>query len=618
MHPAPTAQPATKDESLRLENIGVAFAASRDALEHAYRQGLSPDAKVRTSAPALIADPKLTVEPLEADLSAARVAAFSEATLPFCQALAAALAADPETQAFTQGLGQRAVQLSKMVYKCLTLSEDDYRDPRAIIQMDTGNPAMNGRVNVPWDVILAGNPNLSTCMVPKENLPSTDFTAHVNADFWTRLRFQSADAIKYRMWLAFWRRVPFTPPRGSYLILRDNDLLRETATNLARRGYALRQIGGKSQGSQALTGALADRLAQAVREPLRAYLDDWLTPSAANAVETFFVNHALEYGGLHLANQDMWRRTLDDNMRFRPQGVLTNTLKWPHSTAFYPACKERGIPVIAFQHAHSREITTTLRTISIAQEECASDLLITYNERAAQASEANPFAIAKSVPAGLPRGMIRTGTYRRRDTSRPPIFYVSTALQTGHLNLPATATWSDSAKAQHEADLIENVFAKLPHRVLYKPYPTQKYFDPPPSWQAAQREPNVEFYAAGADLRYMLPDSRVIVTSRATGTLGWCLAADRPLVYIDLPNHYPMQPELEAALAPSVFVFNGGAPDLWEQLRSFLSRPLDTVDFEWQQRAPQRARMFEEFFGNRALSAGRRAATQIVQFVRHR
>jgi hypothetical protein len=203
---------------------------------------------------------------------------------------------------------------------------------------------------------------------------------------------------------------------------------------------------------------------------------------------------------------------------------------------------------------------------------------------------------------------------RQQKASAPSILYVSTGALSGARLGPISATWDDVRKTKHEIGLIDNVFARLPYQVLYKPYPSTVYLDPSPIQEHTEKTGNVTYYKDNFDLRYILSQSSVIVTSRSTSTMGWCLAPDVPLVFIDLPNQIPPQKEFLEHLRKSVFYFDGAAPDLEQRLVEFLSRPLTVIEEEWRAMSGYREIMLDQFFGSRDGNAGRNAAAHILKF----
>jgi hypothetical protein len=301
----------------------------------------------------------------------------------------------------------------------------------------------------------------------------------------------------------------------------------------------------------------------------------------------------------------------------RPLAVLTNIPKAPETNALYRVCKERGLPLVTFQHGLSREISATHEQFQVIYENNSADLFFTFNRRSTEISNATPFARGRALTVGLPGTYAKGGGRRRRNPDVPAVFYVSTLLYTGNIqNIRGDA--SDQRMASFEIDLIDEVLARLPHRVFYKPYPASRYLDPDPVLERARSAANVTLYEGRMDLRYLLPDARVLITSRATTTVIMCVQSRKPVVFIDIPDQLPLRADARPAFAEGLFYFDGGSPDLHRDLRAFLAQPLADIERQWADRAAARARLVDEYFGSGGPGAGERAARHLLGYLDRR
>ena len=190
--------------------------------------------------------------------------------------------------------------------------------------------------------------------------------------------------------------------------------------------------------------------------------------------------------------------------------------------------------------------------------------------------------------------------------------YVSTQLYTGNIQL-IRGDSNDLTMANHEISIIDHVLSRIPHRILYKTYPATRYLDPDPVTLRALGTTNITVFEDNLDLRYLLPDAKVIVTSRATSTLGWCFMSGKPLIFIDIPNSLPLKPEARDALQQSVFLFDSSEPGFLEQLFSFLSKPIKEIEQLYSDMKLKRDVARDAFFQTGGTGAGKRAARLIVE-----
>jgi hypothetical protein len=218
------------------------------------------------------------------------------------------------------------------------------------------------------------------------------------------------------------------------------------------------------------------------------------------------------------------------------------------------------------------------------------------------------------VMAGMPTDFFRIRR-ARVGRSAPPILFVSTLLYRGYFQNRLEEA-SDLDKARDEIALIDNVIAQLPHRVAYKPYPALRYPDPDPVIAAARRTPNLDIVGAHTDLRYMLGRHRVLVSSRATSTIGWCVMSQRPFVFIDTGDYFTIRPSVREAFRDGTFFFDATEPGWMDALKELLSQPIEQIEARWRAMAAGRNALIEECFSVPKPGAGRRAARAILDMAR--
>jgi len=174
---------------------------------------------------------------------------------------------------------------------------------------------------------------------------------------------------------------------------------------------------------------------------------------------------------------------------------------------------------------------------------------------------------------------------------------------------------SDQKIAENEIDLVKTVFSGLPHRVDFKPYPTLRYPDPDPVLASVRREPNTRLVGEDIDLRYLLEDYDILVTSRATSTIGWCIMANKPLVFLEESGYFTSRPEARSAFEEATFFFDTRDSDWMTHLRDFLSQPVSDIQKAWSERADAYDRLVRGFFTIPEPGAGKRGARIIDNII---
>jgi len=602
-----------------LSQVEVVLADSRAALDFAYRQGVPRGALVRTASPALALATDIEVELLEKDVSPEILDRLDQSTLPFSQRLFEACGGRAELADSALVVARVALNYQTLVYKALALGEAEFGRPVATLAVETDSPDLDLTYNAPWPRLLAANPDLHVLTAPRHALPPMHFGSHTNASFLDRLRLEDWQSIGYRLLHTVFDRTALGLPRGTILIQSDNALLKETALRLALRGYALRSLRPAGKPASPLGDDLAAALEESLTPVVRGHLAEWVPAAAVAPLVEIFHERARDAVGRYAASLPLWRQAFDRLSAARAKAVIANYPMTPEQIALYKVCGERGLPLVTAQHGTSRELNTRLRNAQAYYENNSADLFFTYNVRAAELSnDDNRFARGRAVSVGMPESFLGAGAYRRRNRAVPPLFFVSTLQYMGNRQM-IQCGGRDCQRAAYESAILDQVLARLPHPVLYKPYPAypDRYLDGDPVLERARRIDNVTVYEEWADLRYLFPDSRVLITSGGMSTVGLCLVSGKPLVYIDIPDQVPLRPEVRAAFENSVFLFDGGAPSLHRELRDFLSRPLDEIDARWRERAGARAALIERYIASGGRGAGRRAARILAQALEH-
>ena len=598
--PGPASPP---DGTASLSDCSVVFADSREALLGAYRLGLRRDARVRTSSPAMLFSDAPNVESLTAGLDTTFRHALQHAFFPFSVQFHETLK-QTEARQFALTLAREIVGAANVIVKAASLTPEDFERPRACLLADTGNAETDALLNPPWGQLLADNRAAVTIRVPV-TIPRARSACDIGR--LRLLRFLGPEHIGYRLSEAFWRRMPLRTGRGLALVLKENFLVRETAYHLALRGFAVRRLEMPALATPPPAPKLTELLSETAGPQIRAFLRDWLCAPAATACECLILRRCADAIGRQIASADAWPSVLDRHAVSDRCLILTNFPGGPEHLALAQICRERDIKLVAFQHGVAREISATHDIMCAALENTVADLFFTYNDQAAAISNENPFAHGPARAVGMPRAYFR-GSRRSIQRRGRPVLFVSTKLYHGNVNFPAGAS-TDHQRAQFEARLVDDVLSRLPHRVLFKPYPDiLRYADRDPVLDLVDKSANVECYGADLDLAYILPQARVLISSCATSTAGWCLMSGKPLVLIDDPGCSPFREDVRAALDDGVFLFDGADPSFAERLRSLLSEPIIEIERRWREKAGARARLIRNFFSIDGPGAGRRAA----------
>jgi len=154
--------------------------------------------------------------------------------------------------------------------------------------------------------------------------------------------------------------------------------------------------------------------------------------------------------------------------------------------------------------------------------------------------------------------------------------------------------------------------------VMYKPYPSLRYADGDPVIDHARRSAGITVYEERGDFRFLAARSRVIVTARAASTLSWCVMSDRPVVFIDIPTQSPLLPDARRLAEKAVFLFDAGDSGFEDEMRRFLSKPIDEIEHLWHERASMRREFVDRYLDTDRGPAGRLAADAVEALLEQR
>ncbi|MEM8970664.1 MAG: hypothetical protein AAGD43_01190 [Pseudomonadota bacterium] len=432
---------------------------------------------------------------------------------------------------------------------------------------------------------------------------------HKTAGFWQRLAFEPLSSVGYRLFRRgeHWRSK--LPSKGDVYILSENGLQKDTAFHLAMSGYRLKSMP-------------AINLQVDAALPFQSTHETIFSRSISKLKRTLMMSDEAE-GSFRKVITERFAKELTtltlsetkfegwiNRLARRPIACLGNAKVSSMGLGLHRALKKQSIPLIGFQHAVTVELHAAHRHVAVEWDNVGNDLVFVYNDRAVELLTLNPFGGGKVVSVGAARELRRVVRKSAR-VNGPAIFYVSTALYTGHWQMAAMKGVPDSEKAEREIALIRDVFRKMPHRMLYKPYPALRYIDPDPVIREARLYGNIEIHKGNEDLRYLMQSARLLITSRATSTLSWCLMSGRPVIYIDHPYDLPLEADVRSALNEAVFVFDSRDPDYAAKILDLLELPLYQIEELAKEKQDARKRFLRKFIDTDLGVAGSIAANYL-------
>ncbi|MEQ8667364.1 MAG: hypothetical protein RIC16_16715 [Rhodospirillales bacterium] len=590
-----------------------AYCDSLALLERARADGLPADVQVLSASPAMILGGHAESVHREFDYEKRR--ALDEQTLALSGKIRDAVARAGYGSSQANLLAGHALHLQAMIAHAASLDERDHQDPVLVVRGHTGHGGTDRLFGAPWSGLLAGRDNVT---VVEYDLPMDDkflLQGGESPSLMARIRFAPWHRILFRC-LEFVSRVTrFVRRRRRVFVFSTNELVMETCAVLGTRGYPLLNLDAPAPSDTTDNSGLDEfGLPPAVTESLRGVLDQHVAGWVAEPFRNDMVAACLRRCGLRWSTYDSaltaWERSLVAADPSPGDMLAVNYPGGPVALALIDAFRRRGALTFACEHGATRQFNKTHRQLVPMFEVSFVDWVMSFSQRSADICNASPFAVGRALPVGFPADYFRVRD-TPSDDSYPPVLFVSTTLYAGNLQ-GLSGGLSDVDAARRDLKIIDDVLERIPHRTTFKPYPAIRYPDPDPVIERVRESERVDLFEDNFDLRYEIGKHRVVVTSRATSTVSWCVMSGKPLIFIDYPDHMPLTPEAREAFEAALFVVDAGAPDWLEQLRTLLSKPIDEIEALWAEKAGNRPRLVREFFTIPEPGAGIRAADEII------
>ncbi len=595
------------------EKYDNVFCDSKEALEWLYNNGLSKNAIIRTSSPALLLDKnKYNIEHVEKRWSVSEFKRYQTSINKFIKNIYSAVRSiDGISHERALAVSIAIMTFHNKLFKAACLTESDLVNPRLIVQVD-GNGGLGGNnMNAPWDALLSVNQNIKTI---RYNLKSDKWSGlSVKKLSWIqRYKIAGIETLIFRIAVKIWKYIPNILIRKEVLIPSENELVIETAAHLALKKVSLKTDLPTYVENNINENISIEDIWLVIRPIIRIRLREWVLNDLIETCERMMFDSILK----KLEEIKYWKNKFDPYFKnrniFKKTVVLSNTLVNNRGIAISECCIENKIPIVSAQHGVTYEICETHNVASVIHEINLANKLITYSDKAKVCAENSGFNRGNAYTVGISSRHRRIKLNNTIKNYTLPIVFVSTNLYKG--NLGFFSTWhTDFDRAKKECALIERVFSKLPHALRYKAYPEEnrRYSDSDPVFKLVELCKNIELYDAKIDMRYLIRQHRVFVTTKATSTLSWLVMSGKPVVFINAKNNMPLTADAHKYFSKGLFLFNDDEDDFYSNIKKFLSQPIEIIENQWAKKEKDRALMIKRFFSSFPSGAGHRAADMI-------
>lgn len=425
------------------------------------------------------------------------------------------------------------------------------------------------------------------------------------------------------------------PKRSTIAVTGRNEALGESLPWLALRGFKFRWIdfddsAGISAAADQAEASLQPLAVSVVKKALSHYRQEL----------SFFDDHEIEGIGIVIGQYIARALAVLVELRprvesriaqiaaevGRPSVILTNGLFGPVGAIIYGLLRGHGFEVIGFEHGVTTGISAHSQAKINFSEVSTCDTLMVCAESAvkgfAEAKCSSRVRIEEIGLADQTRKLFRPRLQRflaRRSlgiaSKTQTLMHVSAWPYVGNMR-PGFGCPTDTWIYNTDKSLICEVYKRIPYQVLFKEYPTRRF-----AWQPNYREifppsSNVAIMPP-EDFRYVRAAADILVTSTPTSTFGWLVGVGVPIVWLDSKMVYPLMTDEQREEFRASFLYLDLDQEEWrKELVALLSRPLDEIQADWEERYKERSKLYAKSITGQAGRCGQRAAEIIADIYR--
>jgi hypothetical protein len=592
-------------------NYKIIFCDSLEALNWAYQNGLPKSAIVKSSSPAMLWDKKKTIENIEYEWTTFKREKFQEEIQQLTEQVFDSIISIPESdRELALCITDVVYRFQNIIYKAACLNESDYREPRLLIYVD-GKTGPHGNImNSPWSQLLSSNPLF---LVEKYTLKNDNWTQQntEGVSYWNRFKLAGYETIIYRLSKKIMKVLPAFLFKRELIMPNENELNIEIAASLALRGVRIRDL--KIDESRLIrdnSKVNFSSLYEVVLPIVNNRIERWVAPSAAKITMSIFNSHLQEQLTKFYGFVDKFENKIYKSNK-KKQYVLMNAPGNIKGFALANVCKKHRIPILSSQHGVTVEISKKHNIARYEHDNSVANVMFSYNKKIIQVENNTHFNNSKHYCVGMPLRLMRVKYLNQSNKPTPPIVFISTNLYNRGFSLSG---YTDYQRARNEQTLINEVWSKLPHKVCYKTYPedNRRYADRDPVFSDVNKAKNMELFSKKIDMRYLISNFKILVTTSATSTIGWPVMSNKPVVFINQEKHMPLTNDAYLSFSKGLFVFNDYEKDFYKDLRDFLSLPLNEIERLWVEKQKDREDMIKNYFSFYADGKAGKRASQII------
>jgi|APSaa5957512535_1039671.scaffolds.fasta_scaffold12660_2 hypothetical protein len=602
-----------KAKDTDLSKYKIVFCESIQALEWAYKNGLRRDATIKASSPAMLWNKNPNIKHIEDFWSRDNIKKFQLNIEKYSIDIYDSIVELPGiSHEVALCVARDIIRFDRVLFKAACLTKKDLNAPILFISLSGKFGPDNKSLNAPWELLLENNNNFSVVKYELDRnyreLTTKGITWFYRAFLagYETIFFHFIQKLHTFLNLNFFKKQIIVP--------RENELLTDISYQLIIRGV---KVNGVEVDTNSINAVYSDKNKKDIFAKIHPIVckrfKKWALDDLNSALYKMLCNSLNDSLNIYAKSKDGWEYIIKkggykSNNTVLMSSVLSNTAGCGMASAF----RKYNIPIVSVQHGVSPEISENQATRSTRFDSSLSDCSIVFNEAMKKTNESSYFTVGNTFVSGISARHLRVAknVYSLKNTNVPDIVFVSTCLFRGNI-APVLAWFTDYARALKEQDIIENVLAKLPCVVRYKSYPEEnsRYADPSPNIEEVRKINNIELFDEKIDMRFLVRQHRVLITTGATSTLSWLVLSNKPVVFIIFRNSGQLAEDIHEDFKKGIFVFYD---DEYSELYKFLSCSLNKIEELWMQKELDRKVMINRYFTKFNSGSGKRAAKMIL------
>ena len=572
----------------KLKNFKLVFCDNSKAIKFAWNQGLSKNIPIITHSPFLCLSEVYNTKSFN-NYFKGSLPYFGKYIKEVCLEIEKKIIKDKTYSFFRNSIYLALHDATNLFARLSILNDNHLKKKILLINVDTGNDNYNNIINTNFEKVFSKEINYEVItyqlsIKEKQKVHKNMFFLNNKNNFFDYLKFflsfKFLNPINFIYY--FWKHTKFNSPKGNFIYVYDNPIINDTFKYFILKGFGIKKINDpkilkvdkKKQFKE------IDVILDKIHPIISKFIKKKFCSKLKNGLEKYIHEKIKYFLYQNIVGITWWENEIKKILKKKPLAILTNIATDPTGPALYPVCLKNKIPLFKFQHGVCIEFSATNCNRDHISESTDSDILFCYNKNYYNLDKKNKFAVSKKIPVGMPSSYWKKPRRLYMFKSTPDFFYVDTISYSGNRHFIENQT--DDFLAYNGIKLLRKVFSKIKYNILYKYYPQLPlYLDEDPIKRETKKFNNIIVYDKNKNLNEISSSAKVLITSRATSTLSFCIMQNKPIIFIDWPNSKPLRKLALKHLKKYLFYFNAGDKDFENKLRSFLNKGPDYIEKEF-------------------------------------